>query len=227
VIKKPPGNWNIVMGCNPTSPDSAVDGGGLLVGVDATQHHTGSHSVRVVGGDSCGYYFVTTSAAFAALGTQQLYARFWVMFSMGPTQGHNGFLAMNAASSTVMRLGFQSNVMDWNALPKDSTLPDLSPQGTATSLGTTAATWTSWNCIEFHVDQTNGHIEFWFNGGAQTIAGLSYPGGSMQGYNDTWAMGQPTYPLTDFGLGWLGLNNQETVWFDDVALSSTGRIGCN
>jgi hypothetical protein len=28
-----------------------------------------------------------------------------------------------------------------------------------------------------------------------------------------------------FGLGWLGLNDQMTVWFDDVALANS-RIGC-
>jgi hypothetical protein len=214
-----------VMGCNTMMPDSAVDGG-LIVGVDASQHHTGSHSVRVVGGDSCGYYLTNTSA-FAALGTQQLYARFWVMFSSGPTQNHNGFLAMAGASGTTMRLGFQSNVVDWNALPADSTLPDLSPQGTAQSLGTSSATWTSWNCMEFHVDEMTGNIEFWFNGGAQTVAGLSFSGTSTQGISDNWAQGAPKYPLSNFGIGWLGLSVQETVWFDDVALSSTGRIGCN
>jgi hypothetical protein len=37
--------------------------------------------------------------------------------------------------------------------------------------------------------------------------------------------GPATLSLKSFGLGWLGLNDQFTAWFDDVALSSS-RIGC-
>jgi hypothetical protein len=214
------------MGCNPQTQDTAADGGGLLIGVDSSEHHTGNNSVRVVGGDSCGYYLVTTSP-FTSIGTE-LWARFWVMFSSGPTPNHNGFLSMATSSADHLRLGFQSNVVDWNAQTSDSTLPDLSPQGTALSIGTTSATWTSWNCMEFHLDQTAGTIEFWFNDSASTVSGLSYDGTVVQNVDDQWSTGAPK-PLapTNLGLGWLGLNAQETVWFDDVALSSKGRIGCN
>jgi hypothetical protein len=82
--------------------------------------------------------------------------------------------------------------------------------------------------MEFHLDEGTGTIDFWFNGSAQTTTGLSDDGGDTQGVNDQWARGAPSPPVpTNLGLGWLGLNDQETVWFDDVALSSTGRIGCN
>jgi hypothetical protein len=221
-----PANWTVVMGCNPNTQDMPVEGGGLIVGVDSSEHHSGSSSVRVVGGDSCGYYFVNTSA-FSLLGSQ-LYARFWVMFSSGPTPGHNGFLTMGTGGGDHFRLGFQDSVVAWNAETSDSTLPDMDPQGTSLSVGTSMATWTSWNCIEFHIDEGTGNIDFWFNGSATTVAGLSYDGGVTQGVNDQWSRGAPSPPVpTSFGLGWLGLNNQETVWFDDFALSSSGRIGCN
>jgi hypothetical protein len=222
----PPANWTVVMGCNPNTQDTPVDGGGLLVGVDTSQHHSGTSSVRVVGGDSCGYYFVNTGA-FPHLGTQ-LYARFWVLFSSGPTQGHNGFLTMPTGGGDHFRLGFQDSVVDWNAETSDSTLPDMDPQGTSLSVGTGMATWTAWNCMEFHLDEGTGDLEFWFNGSAAAVSGLSYDGGVVQGVNDQWSRGAPSPPVpTSFGLGWLGLNDQETVWFDDVALSSSGRIGCD
>jgi hypothetical protein len=216
-----PKGWTVVMGCNPNTVDAPVEGGGLLVGVDSSQHHSGSNALRVVGGDSCGYYAVNTSA-FAATG-DQLYARLWVLFSGTPTQGHNGFLSMSTSSGDHFRLGFQDGVVAWNAQKSDATLPDMDPQGTSLSVATAAATWT---CIEFHIDSTNGHVEFWLNGSASAVAGLSYDGGNVQGVNDQWARGAPAPPRpADFAIGWLGLNNQQTVWFDDVTLAGA-RIGC-
>ncbi len=224
-----PANWTLVLGCNASQMmDTPVDGG-LLVGVDSSQHHSGANSVRVVGGDSCGYYFENTTAVAALAAGKQLYARFWVMFSGPPTMNHNGFMSMGLTStmSTApqLRLGFQSNVVDWNYIPPDTTLPDLSPTGVDASVATAANTWT---CIEFHVDETTGHLEFWLNGGATSIPGLTYSGTSVNGIDDQWATGGPPAPVvpTSFGLGWLGLNNQYTVWYDDVALGGA-RIGCN
>ena len=55
---------------------------------------------------------------------------------------------------------------------------------------------------------------------------LSYDGTSTQGVSDNWHSGGPTsLMLKSFGVGWLGLNNQYTAWFDDVALGNS-RIGC-
>jgi hypothetical protein len=218
----PPSGWTVVMGCNPNTQDGPADGGGLIVGVDSSQHHGGNNSVRIVGGDSCGYYVVDT-APFAKLGPQ-LYARFWVMFSGGPTQGHNGFLSMATSGGDHFRLGFQDSVVAWNAQKSDATLPDMDPQGTTQSVATAASTWA---CIEFHVDETNGHLELWLNSAASPVAGLSWDGSSVQGVDDQWAHGGPSPPVpTSLGLGWLGLNDQQTVWFDDVALGDA-RIGCD
>lgn len=222
----PPSGFAVVMGCNPNTTDAPAEGGGLLIGVDAVEHHGGKNSVRVVGGDSCGYYIVDTSA-FARLGPQ-VYARFWVKFSSGPTQGHNGFLSMATTGGDHFRLGFQDSVVAWNAQTSDATLPDMDPQGTSLSIGASAATWTGWNCIEFHLDEAAGHLEFWFGGSAQPVSGLSYDGSSVQGVDDQWFRGGPSPAVpTSLGLGWLGLNDQQTVWFDDVALSADGRIGCD
>jgi hypothetical protein len=217
-----PTGWNVVMGCNPNTQDTAVEGGGLLVGVDSSQHHGGKNSLRVVGGDSCGYYAVSASA-FAALGSQ-VYARLWVMFSRGPTQGHNGFLSMATTGGDHFRLGFQDGVVAWNAQMSDATLPDMDPQGTSLSVAPAATTWT---CIELHIDEASGHLETWINGAATAVAGLTWNGTTVQGVDDQWARGAPSPPVPkDLGLGWLGLNDQETVWFDDVALAGS-RIGCN
>jgi hypothetical protein len=227
--------WTVLMGCNPNMANSPAPGGGLLVGVDGSQAHSGSKSLRVVGGDSCGYYAINTSA-FAKLGPQ-VYARMWAMFSGAPTMNHNGFVSMYSGTATnflqmysnseQLRLGFQGQVMVWNYLSSDATLPDIDMMGEVTSVATPV---NQWSCIEFHLDQTTGNIEFWFQAQASSaeasVAGLSYDGTSTTGVSDSWHNGGPTsLALKSFGVGWLGLNNQYTAWFDDVALGNS-RIGC-
>jgi hypothetical protein len=233
-----PSLWTVLMGCNPNMMNTTAPtapGGGLYVEVDAAQSHSGKNSLRVVGGDSCGYYAINTSA-FATLGAQ-VYVRFWARFSGTPTQNHNGFASMytgtatnflqNYSNSTQLRLGFQGDVIAWNYSKSDATLPDIDPMGEATSAATPA---NDWSCIEFHLDQTTGDIEFWLQPNASSaeasVAGLSYSGTSTQGVNDQWHSGGPSsLMLKSFGLGWLGLNDQYTAWYDDVALGNA-RIGC-
>jgi hypothetical protein len=82
-------------------------------------------------------------------------------------------------------------------------------------------------CLEFHVDETNGQVEFWYQGGQSTTPGLTFTGTVTQQVNDQWASNGPKAAvLTNLGLGYLHLNDSMTVWFDDVALGNS-RIGCN
>jgi hypothetical protein len=203
--------------------------------VDSSQAHSGKNSLRVVGGDPCGYFAVNTDA-FSKLGPQ-VYARMWVRFSGPPTQNHNGYVSMYSGTLTdvfqmynnneQLRLGFQGGVIAWNARSTDATLPDIDPMGEAQSVASPA---NQWSCIEFHLDQTTGHIEFWFQAQQSSmeasVAGLSYDGTSTTGVSDNWHTGGPkSLTLKSLGLGWLHLNDNYTVWFDDVALAGA-RIGC-
>jgi hypothetical protein len=242
-----PSVWHAFLGCNPNATNAATSGG-LTIGIDDTVHHNGSNSLRVVGGDSCGYYAITTSAFSSGALGPQVYARFYARFSGSggdagaATQNHDGFLSMYSGSTTgadpsffsnyntagttsgQLRLGFQDNVVDWNNIigGKDSTLPDLDPMGTSESVSPAATTW---DCYEFHIDQTNGQIEFWFDG--TSVAGLTWAGTATTGVNDQWSTAGPqSLELQSFGLGWLGLNAMETAWYDDVALAGS-RIGCD
>jgi hypothetical protein len=224
-----PAVWRVLMGCNPNTTNAEVDGG-LTIGVDDSVAHSGRNSLRVVGGDSCGYYAINVGA-FARL-PGQLYARFYARFSGPPTPNHNGFVSMYSGSATdflsmyssaeQLRLGFQGSVVVWNYLSSDATLPDIDTAGEAQSVATHPD---AWDCIEFHLDPTTGSIEFWLNGAG--VAGLTYAGASVQSVSDSWHAGGPTsFELKSFGLGWLGLNDQYVAWFDDVALSDS-RIHCS
>jgi hypothetical protein len=234
----PPSGWTVLMGCNPATTqnpsgtmDGPASGGGILVGIDATQAHSGTNSLRIVGGDSCGYYAVNTAAftSNAALGTQ-MYARMWARFSAAPPSSHNGFLSMNTTSMTshqpdLLRLGFQNDVIEWNWYGTDSTLPDTDMAGAAQSVAPMANTWV---CLEFHIDSSTGNIEFWYNGASTTTPGLSW-NGTAAAYQTGWTGGgwKSGIAPTSLGLGWGSFNGvMMTTWFDDVALG-TSRIGCN
>jgi len=142
--------------------DGPAPGGGIFIGIDASQHHSGNNSLRVIGGDSCGYYAINTSA-FSKLG-DQVYTRFYALFSGNAgtpdagfaTQNHNGFLSMysgapsgtdpnfyneyntGTATGGQLRIGSQAGVLDWNNLipdsMPDSTLPDLDTPGEMESI---------------------------------------------------------------------------------------------
>ncbi len=212
-----PASWSLRNGCSNT-PD--LPGAGPAISIDSSVSHSGKNSVHVAGGDSCGYYFVNTGA-FAKL-PGQVYARFWARFSGPATAGHNGFVSLHVdGAMDQLRLGFQGGVMAWNYFGPDTTLPDIDPMGEVQSAATHPD---QWDCIEFHLDPSNGHIEFWLN--ELAVPGLSYSGASTQGVNDQWHTSGPTsLAISDFGLGWLRLNDAYTAWFDDVALGGA-RIGC-
>ncbi|MGD0678549.1 MAG: hypothetical protein ABSC94_24345 [Polyangiaceae bacterium] len=226
------------MGCNPATAqnpsgtaDGPVPGGtGIYVGVDSTESHSGQNSLRIVGGDSCGYYAVNSAAFSGGKLGPQYYARMWARFSAAPTSGHNGFLSMDTTSMAsqkpdLLRLGFQNDVIEWNWYGTDATLPDTDSQGAAQSVAPTADTWA---CLEFHIDTTTGNIEFWYNGASATTPGLSWSG-TATAYEGSWAGGgwKSGIAPTNLGLGWGAFNGgMMTVWFDDVALGNS-RIGCN
>ncbi|MDP9152182.1 MAG: hypothetical protein M3O36_19830 [Myxococcota bacterium] len=246
------GPWQLITGNTPGTPNGPVPGGGSMVGIDTSQHHSGVNSLRVVGGDSSGWYAANKSAFSKT--AQQIYVRLYARFSGDPssdggvaTQGHNGFLSMwsgpaataadplffskyyslNADNTGQLRVGFQAGVVDWNSVlrvsngSQDSTLPDLSPTGIAQSVSPRAK---EWNCYEFHIDETNNHIEFWFN--STKVPGLSWDGTDVPQVSDQWTrMGPPPLSIQSLGLGWLQLGTAETAWYDDVVVSSS-RVGC-
>lgn len=241
--------WRLVTGCTANSPNVAP-GGGMMIFIDDTQSHSGTKSLCVVEGDPCGWYAVNTTA-FSKI-TQQLYVRFYARFSGDPssdggtaaTQNHNGFLSMwsgpasdalpdaglwnsydhtSSATTGELRLGFQTGALDWNNYidSADSTLPDQDMVGVATSVAPSSKTW---NCYEYHIDQTSNDIEFWYN--STSVSGLSWNGTAVTDVSDQWSTrGPPPLDVQTLGLGWLQLSTAETVWYDDVVVSGS-RIYC-
>jgi hypothetical protein len=71
-----------------------------------------------------------------------------------------------------LRIGGQDQILMYNRESDDATLPDLSPQGVASSQALPTG---AWECFEYHLG-TDGSIETWLNSNA--IAGLTTKGNS-------------------------------------------------
>ena len=106
----------------------------------------------------------------------------------------------------------------YNRESDDATLPDMSPQGVATSEALPAG---AWECFEYHLG-TDGSIQTWLNSGA--IAGLTTSGNA----NDNGWTDKTYIPkITGVYFGWESYGGDaNTFWYDDIAISST-RVGCS
>jgi hypothetical protein len=211
----PSGRWSV------STPDCSGTG---TVSIDSAVAHTGSKSVRVSGGGGyCNHVFVADTADMPAAGPE-VFVRFWVMHKTPLPAGHVTFLAMTDAANggTSLRLGGQNGAMMWNRQSDDATLPDQSPAGVAQSVPLPVNTW---ECVEFEIDSAAGHISTWVNG--TSVPGLAEDGVPTPDIDDQW-LAKPSWRprLTDLRLGWESYaSDTDTLWFDDVALSSA-RIGC-
>jgi hypothetical protein len=91
-----------------------------------------------------------------------------------------------------------------------SSLTWIASQGGQTGSG-------KFDCYEYHIDQKTGTLEFWFNGARylrKTGLNLGAPGlqGFILGSNQNAVVGADTLDFyTDY---------------DDLAISTSGRIGC-
>ncbi len=213
---------------NPTAPVI------FPIAIDNTAAHSGTQSLKVEGGDSCGAFAVNTSA-FPMLSSGEVYARMWV--KLDPTKvfthaimlgggllpvgdGGTGFNGpgdlfslqpeTNGGTSTSV---FYWGVQDSNVMP---------PMNSSASSSTTYLSGTGFSCVEFHVSKTQKIVETWINGTA--VTGLTSTSSVNSGWQAPASLG-----LTSLALGWVDFHGPDSpafaVWFDDVALSST-RIGC-
>jgi hypothetical protein len=199
--------------CATTAPEPTVD---------ASQHHSGTRSLKVAGtANFCDYAMVGNAAAFAAIGNI-VYGRYWVRFETALPAGHTAFMIFpDQMSGHALRMGGQNSALQWNRQSDDATLPSQSPTGIALSKVPPVG---DWMCLEFMIDQAQGLISTWVGG--DLVAGLVADATPTADVDMAW--GQTYRPkLTSFNLGWQNYGaGALNLWFDDVALSST-RIGCN
>jgi hypothetical protein len=207
-----PAKWTLV------APDCS-DNPAVPV-VDATQHHSGTRSLKVAGiGDSCHNAMFGNTAAFKAIGNV-VYGRFFVRFETALSSGHVAFATFpEATKGNDLRLGGQSQALEWNRQNGDATLPSQSPVGIAMSKVPPPATWV---CLEFMIDQAQGLINTWVDD--VLVPGLVADATPTPDVDTAWTTYRPN--LVGFNLGWQSFGGGAmNLWFDDVALS-TARIHC-
>lgn len=128
-----------------------------------------------------------------------------------PAQGTNKHL----------RIGGQSQILMYNRESDDATLPELSPQGIASS---TALPTGSWECFEYHIG-TDGTIETWLNGAA--IAGLTIGPGASNPNAAAWQRSSIKPKPSAVYFGWESYGGDtNTFWYDDIVVGSS-RVGCS
>jgi hypothetical protein len=139
------------------------------------------------------------------------------------TDSHVSFITMPDSAQAAgkhLRIGGQSKIMMYNRESDDATLPDLSPQGIATSKALPTGAWT---CFEYHLG-TDGSIETWLNNA--TVAGLTVKPGVSNPNAQGWQRSSLKPKITGVYFGWESYGGDtNTFWYDDIAVSSS-RIGC-
>ena len=139
------------------------------------------------------------------------------------TDSHVTFITMPDSaqgSKKHLRIGGQSKILMFNRESDDATLPDLSPQGIATSKALPA---NSWQCFEYHLGP-DGSIETWLNDAV--VAGLTSKPGVSNPNAAQWQRSSVKPKVTAIYFGWESYGgDSNTFWYDDIAVSST-RVGC-
>ncbi|KAK9784002.1 hypothetical protein SCAR479_00561 [Seiridium cardinale] len=203
-------------------PIYAVDcNQGGAVTLDSTTAYSGTNSIRVDGaGGYCGHIFVGTTK----VPTGDVYVRVYLKASKALTDSHVSFITMpDTAQGTNkhLRIGGQSQILMYNRESDDATLPDLSPQGIATSAALPTGTW---ECLEYHLG-TDGTIETWLNGNA--IAGLTSKPGVANDNAEQWQRSTIIPNITGVYFGWESYGGDtNTFWYDDIVISSS-RVNCS
>ncbi|RDL35958.1 Uncharacterized protein BP5553_06570 [Venustampulla echinocandica] len=193
---------------------------GGKVTLDSSTAHSGKNSIRVDGaGGYCGHMFFGTTKVPSG----DVYVRAYVKASKALTDSHVSFITMPDSaqgSNKHLRIGGQSKILMYNRESDDATLPDLSPQGIATS---TALPTGSWQCFEYHLG-TDGTVETWLNG--NVIAGLTSKAGVPNSNAAQWQRSSIKPKVTGVYFGWESYGGDaNTFWYDDISISST-RVGC-
>lgn len=115
-----------------------------------------------------------------------------------------------------LRVSGQMGIVEYNRESDDATLPDLSPDGVASSVGIPTG---EWHCLEYHLSSSSSVIETWFDGNA--VDGLTTPNDFDNGWGTSY---KPSIKGVYFG--WESYaGSSDTWWYDDVAID-TARIGC-
>lgn len=220
-----PAGWDNFIAYNYKTTNPNSDGSGALA--DATHTHNGSKLAahfKISGSDP-----VFLERALPT-GTNHLYLRVFVYLTnaMGdlPMSGgdnHETLLGLTGdptSANTQVRFGQIKGVIGTNQVPSDNIAPIMAQwySGPVISSGV-------WHCLEVEFDGSASYdaLRAYSDGTLihSITAATDWQNGALPA---TWMNGM----FVDVMIGWQSFSSLgNEVWMDDLALSSTGRIGCN
>jgi len=194
--------------------------------VDSIGAHGSAHSLKVVSPDRL---YLRNTSVIGTLGAV-VHVRFFLRLGSTLADGHGAMIVTHPtmvdqySQSNELRFGSQGQVFHWNTDSDAANIPDVSPNGNAASIKPAANTW---YCVELIIN-TNGHLNTAIDG--VDVPGLTADGAGTPNIDQAWVGSAPSLArytaLADFNFGWQSYGGGAlTVWYDDVALSST-PIGC-
>jgi hypothetical protein len=215
-VGSPPSSalWTII----PSSASGAT--------VDSMGAHGSARSLKVVSSDRL---YLRNSTVIGGLG-DVVHARFYVRFAAELAQGHGALIVTHPtmvdqySQQNELRFGSQDSVFHWNTDSDAANVPDVGPQGDAQSFKPAANTW---YCVELTIN-THGTLNTSIDG--TDVPGLTADGTGTPNIDQSWVGSSASLSryakLADFNFGWQSYGGGAlTVWYDDVALSSS-PIGC-
>ncbi|MFF0306951.1 cellulose-binding domain-containing protein [Streptosporangium sp. NPDC004379] len=206
----PAGDWQVV------TPNCS--GSGTAV-VDTSVAHSGSRSLRINGGGGyCNHVFAGTTRDVSAVGPV-VYGRMWVRHTTALPTGHISMITMadSRDGGRDLRVGGQNGALQWNRESDDATLPEQSPTGVSLSTPLPVGRWV---CLRYEIDTTRQSIRTLLDD--REVAGLRVDGVPTQDVDSQWLRRTTAPRPTTLRLGWESYSgDQDTIWYDDVALSSS------
>jgi hypothetical protein len=210
--------WTVINGNNGANSAASIDSKGA---------HGSGKSVKIT---TSSRFWLRNSSVIGTLGSV-VHARFYVQFGMTLPTGHSGIFSTDPSKLDMytdqpqLRFGVQDSVFHWNTDTDAANIPDVSPQGDALSFKPATGTW---YCIELTMNGSNGHLNVSIDG--TDIPGLAEDGVATANVDTSWVASSASImrysTFAEFSIGWVPFNGgTETIWFDDVALSSS-PIGC-
>ncbi|BCD97473.1 hypothetical protein [Marinagarivorans cellulosilyticus] len=215
-------------------PQGNSAGASTFALIDSSKAHSGSNSVRIkTGGTS-----IQPSFIFQDLpsGQDAFYSRFWMNIPValgGGVKGGDGnhvhFMAysteMSGSNKQELRFGTLQDAILGAFLPKGI------DAGTENIVPTATIPANQWVCLEFAVVKNSmfDQVYAWVDG--QVILEAVSPSAWARDPGQFFSTVSADSKIDNHvSFGWRSFGDNkgvENVWFDDIAVSTEGRVGCN
>jgi hypothetical protein len=199
------------------APGAPWSGHGTL---DSAHVFSGSKALRVAAGDD--EAFATMGAPFFPVANNEYFGRVMAWTAEVPND-HWTFIRSRGRSA---EKGFQAEYTYGGSGKKiianydtpDGPSSDCWKDGGEFAVG-------KWVCLEWHFKGASNELELWVDGVADP-AHVVGKGDGCKGNGTGKVWYAPTFTNLQLGYAIYGGSGGRSVWFDDLALSASGRIGC-